>query len=255
MIILDQLDKLDVIVQHINHSCFTVEFDRKILVFDYFKGDIDLKDKDIYVFSSHDHGDHFNPVVLDWEESCSSIQYIFSNDIVVEPKENIHFLGPYKEKTIDFINIKTFGSTDKGVSFLVSVDGISIFHAGDLNWWYWDDDTEKEKMDMENSFKKKVQRIKDTGLNIDMAFFPVDPRLEEYFHLGGEYFINEINPKYFFPMHAWDQYAISQKFIHKIGRKKGKGTHLYKAVELSEECPQLYTNIVDIAHHHQVFEL
>ena len=229
------MSRLNVIVEYIHHSCFTVEFEDKLLVFDYFKGDINLKDKDIYVFSSHDHGDHFNPVVLDWENDFENLHYILSNDIDVEETENITFMGPYKEKAINDINVRTFGSTDKGVSFLVSIDGISIFHAGDLNWWYWDDDTKKEKMDMENSFKKKVQRIKDTGLTIDIAFFPVDPRLEEYFHLGGEYFINEINPKYFFPMHAWDKYEISQKFIHKMG--------------------SVSTNIVDIAHNNQIFEL
>lgn len=229
------LGKLNVVVEHIEHSGFTVEIGEKLLVFDYYKGDINLKDKDIYVFSSHDHGDHFNPIILDWNENFKNIHYILSNDIEVEEAENITLMGPYKEKTIHNINIRTFGSTDKGVSFLVSVDGINIFHAGDLNWWYWDDDTEKEKIDMENSFKKKVQRIKDAGLNIDVSFFPVDPRLEEYFHLGGKYFIEEIKPKYFFPMHAWDKYEVSQKFIHKIG--------------------SISTNIVDIEHHNQVFKL
>ena len=228
------MSKLNVAIEHIRHSGFTVETDDKFLVFDYYKGDINLKDKDIYVFSSHDHGDHFNPIILDWKKDFENIHYILSNDIEIEEEENITLMGPYKEVAIDDLNIKTFGSTDKGVSFLVSVDGINIFHAGDLNWWYWDDDTEKEKIDMENSFKKKIQRIKDTGIEIDIAFFPVDPRLEEYFHLGGEYFIEEIKPKYFFPMHAWDKYEISQNFIHKIDNS--------------------LTTIVDIEHNNQVFK-
>lgn len=227
--------KNNVVVEYIHHSCFTVEIGDKFLVFDYYKGDINLKDRDIYVFSSHGHDDHYNPEILNWKKDFEKIHYIFSNDINIEESENISLMGPYKERTIDDLKVRTFGSTDKGVSFLVNVEGINIFHAGDLNWWYWDDDSEKEKMDMENSFKKKVQRIKDTDVDIDMAFFPVDPRLGEYFHLGGEYFIKEIKPKHFFPMHAWDKYEISQKFIHK--------------------CPQSYTNIVDIEHDNQVFEL
>ena len=162
------------VLEYISHGGFTGEVGDKFLVFDYYKGDINLKGKYIYVFSTHDHGDHYNPKILDWKKDFQNIHYIFSNDINVEEAENITHMGPYKEKTIDDIKIKTFGSTDKGVSFLVSVDGINIFHAGDLNWWYWDDDTEKEKIDMENSFKKKVQRLRDHKLDIDIAFFPVE---------------------------------------------------------------------------------
>ena len=231
----DKLDKLNAVIEYIAHSSFTVEIGDRILVFDYYKGDLNLKDKNIYVFASHGHGDHFNPVILDWEKDFKKINYILSNDIEAGNRDNIISTGPYKEISTDDVRIKTFGSTDLGVSFLVTVDGLNIFHAGDLNWWYWDDDTNKEKMDMENSFKKKIQRIKDSKLDIDIAFFPVDPRLGEYFHMGGEYFINEISPKYFFPMHSWDKYGICKEFIHKVDHP--------------------YTKIVDIKHKNQIFEL
>ncbi len=229
------MNKINVRVKYINHSCFTVEVGNRILVFDYFKGDIDFGNKDIYVFASHNHWDHFDPKVMEWNKSYENIHYILSNDIQVEKGKNITFIGPYKETFINDISIKTFGSTDKGVSFLVSVDGVNIFHAGDLNWWYWDEDSEDEKIDMENSFKIKIKRIKESGKDIDIGFFPVDPRLEENFHLGGEYFIDQIKPKYFFPMHLWDKYSFIQKFIHKTD--------------------SVSTIVVDIRHKNQVFEL
>ena len=49
-------------VTYIEHSCFSVELDNSIVLFDYYKGEIpDFdKDKTIYVFSSHNHHDHFN---------------------------------------------------------------------------------------------------------------------------------------------------------------------------------------------------
>lgn len=229
------MTKLNVTVEYIHHSCFTVEIGDKILVFDYYKGDINLKDKNIYVFSSHNHGDHFKPVIFEWERDYANIQYILSDDIVAEDKENIRFMRAYKKTTVNDVKVETFGSTDQGVSFLVTVDGVNIFHAGDLNWWYWDDDTDSEKIDMENSFKIKIKRIKESGKKLDLAFFPVDPRLGEYFHLGGEYFIKEIQPKYFFPMHSWDNYDISQKLIHKIDSAS--------------------TKIVDIKHKNQIITL
>ncbi len=229
------MEKLKVVVEYIHHSCFTVEIGEKFLVFDYYKGDIELKGKDIYVFASHSHEDHFNPKILDWMKDYKRINYILSKDIDVKDEENIFLMGAYKEKILDGMEIKTFGSTDQGVSFLVSVDGINIFHAGDLNWWYWDDDPEDEKIDMENSFKIKIKRIKESDMDVDISFLPVDPRLKDFSHLGGEYFIKEIKPKYFFPMHFWGRYGTIQEFANKV------------------DSP--YTKIVNISHRNQIFEL
>lgn len=209
------MKNLNVKVEHIFHSSFVVETENYQLIFDYYKGDISLKDKKTIVFATHGHGDHYNTEIYKWKDAVKDISYVLSSDIDINHKdERIHSISPYESLEIDGIKIKTFGSTDMGVSFFVNVDNINIFHAGDLNWWYWDDDTPKEKLDMEQSFKKEIDSIK--SLNIDIAFFPVDPRLEENYSLGGEYFIKEIEPKYFFPMHFGDSFAITSDFIHKM---------------------------------------
>ncbi|HLR21653.1 MAG TPA: hypothetical protein VK087_06570 [Tissierellaceae bacterium] len=226
------MKNLDVIVEHIYHSGFTVETKNHFLVFDYYKGDIELKDKKIYVFSTHGHKDHFNPEILDWEKD-HDIEYIFSDDIDSLKKENIHYIGHYQSLNLDDLEIKTYSSTDLGISILVRVDGISIFFAGDLNWWYWEDDDDEEKISMEKAFKIKVERI--VGQDIDIGFFPVDPRLEDYYHLGGEYFINKTHPKYFFPMHFGDKFDTSQRFINKIG--------------------DIPTKILDVDKRNQIFKL
>jgi hypothetical protein len=36
---------------------------------------------------------------------------------------------------------------------------------------------------------------------VDVAFFPVDPRLKDYAYHGGNYFIEKLKPAFFFPMH------------------------------------------------------
>ena len=207
------MDKLNITVEHIFHSGFTVETKNFYLVFDYYKGDISLKDKKTIVFATHSHIDHFNPAIFKWRNTNKNINYALSSDIDIED-EKIHSMRPYEELELDDIKIKTFGSTDMGVSFLVNVDNINIFHAGDLNWWYWEDDTEEEKLSMERSFKEEISKIKD--FHIDLAFFPVDPRLETAFDLGGEYFIKEVNPNYFIPMHFGDKFSTTTDFIHKI---------------------------------------
>ena len=214
-------------IEYIYHSGFSLETENYFLVFDYYRGEIELKDKPTYVFCTHDHPDHFNPEIFNWAKGKSNILYILSSDIENTPPVKATFIDPYEEFIINDLHIKTFGSTDKGVSFLIQVDKKNIFFAGDLNWWHWKDNTDAEKYQEEKDFKAEINKIK--GNNIDLAFFPVDPRLEEYYYLGGDYFINEIQPKVFIPIHFGDNYEITKKFINKM---KDASTYI---VEITSE--------------------
>ncbi|NLX71425.1 MAG: MBL fold metallo-hydrolase [Clostridiales bacterium] len=219
-------------IWYLHHSGFAVETDKNYFIFDYSQdepaegdrslnnGVVSLKDldedKSIFVFVSHAHADHFNRVIFEWQYERPDIRYILSDDVHLDGKyRNCCFLSPYRELTVDAVKIRAFGSTDVGVSFLVEADGISIFHAGDLNCWYWYyESTEDELKQDKQNFEKEVERIK--GQKVDIAFFPVDPRLKEYFHMGGEYFIKTIKPKLFVPMHFWDQYRVTREFADKV---------------------------------------
>ena len=114
-------------VEYIHHSGCTVETEDYFLVFDYYKGDINLKNKNTIVFSSHSHKDHFNPEIFKWQEEQQDIKYVLSSDIEVEPGPNIYIMNPYESLQLDGVNIKSFASTDLGLSFLVEVEGKSIF--------------------------------------------------------------------------------------------------------------------------------
>lgn len=48
-------------ITYISHSCFAVELEHSVLVFDYYQGELPLwnPEKTIYVFVSHRHYDHF----------------------------------------------------------------------------------------------------------------------------------------------------------------------------------------------------
>jgi L-ascorbate metabolism protein UlaG (beta-lactamase superfamily) len=213
-------------IEYIFHSGFTIETEKYFLVFDYYKGDIELKDKKTIVFSTHDHPDHYNPQILKWHDKNPQILYVLSSDIAVKPDNNIYIMEPYEELKLYDINIKSFGSTDKGLSLLLELEGKSIFFAGDLNWWYWDDDSEQEKIDMERAFKDEISKIKEH--NVDIAFFPVDPRLEENYYLGGKYFIDQIRPSVFIPMHFGDKYEATTNFIHKMKDSSTKVVEITK---------------------------
>lgn len=84
----------------IHHSCFLVELDEKVLLFDWFGGDrvngfrfggvLPEYDPDtpFYVFSSHSHRDHFDMDVLRLADRYRNIHFILSKDCKMSP----HFL-------------------------------------------------------------------------------------------------------------------------------------------------------------------
>lgn len=233
--------KCDIV--HLGHSSFLVETENNILIFDYFKdspkpsnGNVEKEvltedtfetNKDIFVFVSHSHYDHYNPVIFKWREINSNIIYILSRDIreeIEEDHNNFCYMNPYETLKVKNININTYGSTDKGVSFLVNIDGFSIFHAGDLNWWHWKSFTPEQLKTEECDFKREVHNI--LGNNIDIAFIPVDPRLEEFYHLAGVYFAEKVKPKLLIPMHFRDNFYICKDFAEHLNDSPVKAVEL-----------------------------
>ncbi|GAB6178781.1 MBL fold metallo-hydrolase [Desulfotomaculum defluvii] len=224
-------------IEYIYHSGFVVESETALFVFDYYQGSVNLKkDKQIYVFSSHAHHDHFNPVIFEWQGERLDIQYILSSDIYsqlspMHTSANLTFLSPYEEKKIGDIQIKAYGSTDEGISFLIKHNGSHIFHAGDLNWWYWWGETKEEIEKAEKMFKEEISKLK--GEIIDIAFFPVDPRLEHNYSLGAEYFIQEVKPKFLIPMHFWENTEVISQFADKMKNSTTKVITLTDSKEWS----------------------
>lgn len=239
-------------IRYIYHSCFLVETENSFLIFDYYKhkkdtrnfdfekllNDIFISPKDLYVFSSHSHMDHFNYEILSWINNKANTYYILSSDIKLYNKvENSYIVRENDRLTINKVKINVFGSTDEGVSFLVNLDGLNLFHAGDLNWWKWYDDSPQEAKSMEDAFKNIVGNILSHGDKIDLAFFPVDSRLENNYLLGGQYFIDHLRPKIFIPMHFWDNYKTTSDFKQAM---IGHGTNI---IEIKHPNETLYANL------------
>lgn len=223
-------------IYHLFHSGTVVKYNNKLYIFDYYKDELDLeaeknynlsslengvirKDsfkniEETYIFVSHDHHDHFNKVIFDWEDYCQNCRYILADQVKLEAelssKNNLYQMEVDQQLRLENLTVKTYGSTDEGVSFLLKTDGLNIFHAGDLNWWKWKRFSPKVQKREEREFKREIEKIE--GEKIDIAFVPVDPRLEEYYYLAGEYFIEKIKPKIFIPIHFSSNFIITKKF-------------------------------------------
>lgn len=217
-------------ITHVRHSGFIVETINHTLIFDYTEPDRSqpslplnrhdiyqrwIKDREnVFVFISHHHQDHFTPSVLDWQIDNPAIHMIAGYDVPISPSPNCHLMNPYEKLNVNEVTIESFGSTDDGVSFYVQVDNISLFHSGDLNWWHWKTFSATQQEKEEYDFKKEIKQL--CSKNIDVAFVPVDPRLEEFYYLAGEYFFETCKPSLMIPMHFGDDFRISKQFANKL---------------------------------------
>ncbi len=202
-------------IKYLYNSGFSLETENYLFVFDYFKDSAEgtIKDhincsKNIIVFCSHSHGDHFNPEIFEWRKQAPCIKYVLSSDIMLDfIAPNIYFMSSGQEFALDGVFVKAYGSTDLGVSFVVKFEDNVIFHAGDLNCWYWFDESPEENQIAEAAFKQEVEKLKaDWGGQVDIAFFPVDPRLKDKYDMGVRHFVKEIKPSWLVPMHFGDHY-------------------------------------------------
>ena len=197
-------------VTYLFNSGFVVKSGRNLLIFDYYLNPVPgleqmiADSENVWVFSSHRHADHYNPEIIRWQDRVNA--YILSDDIRYETgidklkSEKIIFMPPYQEKVNGSLRVVTYGSTDEGVSFYVELDGWRIFHAGDLNWWHWKGDTAENIRIAEEAFRGEMSRL--ANLKLDIAFFPVDSRLEEYRAIGAEVFCQTVEVPELIAMHT-----------------------------------------------------
>ena len=207
-------------ITYISHSCFAVELEHSVLVFDYYQGELPLWDleKTIYVFASHRHYDHFSKEIFRWTEQYPKIQYILSDDISEASydaseicRSDLTRIAPNQTETIGNCVIETFRSTDEGVAFLVSCEGKLFYHAGDLNWWHWEEEDDAYNRMMRGDYQKEIETL--AGEKIDLAFVVLDPRQEEQFYWGFDWYMRHTDTKIVFPMHMWKQYEVQDRLI------------------------------------------
>lgn len=210
-------------ITYIGHSGFMAELEEKVFLFDYYKGDIPKVPggKQLIVFVSHNHHDHFSHEIFRLNELYPDVKYVLSKDIKftekfmirhhipTELKDRIVWTAARETYTTDGITIETLRSTDAGVAFLVQYGDVSIYHAGDLNWWYWEGEPEDWNPKMARDFKDEIRRIENRSF--DVAFLPLDPRQDEQFYLGFDYFMKNTDTKTVFPMHCWGDYSVIRK--------------------------------------------
>ena len=208
-------------IKYIYHSCYLAETEQALLIFDYWQDPqselhnlLATTTKQVYFFVSHFHEDHYNPEILTWQtpnapEPKCIISYDTKKRRRVDPQQVSAVLHATDQYQDEILTATAFRSTDVGISTLVTLaDGTTIFHAGDLNNWYFPKGNERLKVsvnEMEGLYMSILREIRQHTSHIDHVMFPIDPRLGEYTHRGATQWLLQIDTSHLYPMHTWQQ--------------------------------------------------
>lgn len=198
---------------YLGHSTFLLETEHALLLFDYTGGPLELPErkKNLLVFASHRHGDHFNKAIFSLAAQKRDAVFILSSDIathLVSQDVQVRWMGPYEEISIHDVAVRTLKSTDEGVAFVIQAEGRTIYYAGDLNHWHWEGESEAYNLQMKRDYHAELRLL---PAKLDLAFVPVDPRLGPFYSLGAKDLVARVKVKTLIPMHFWKDSSVCEK--------------------------------------------
>ena len=214
-------------VTYIHHSGFLVETERFYYLFDYESGTLPELDaeKPMFVLSSHGHHDHYRAEVFSKLAGMRCLRAILADDIVAPAEMDTLSVSPEQEYDLaPGVRLRTLRSTDLGVAFVIEDDGELIYHAGDLNDWVWDEETDEYNAQMTADYRKQIDLLARTlgQRELDVAFVVLDPRQEQDYDRGLCYFLGNIPAKQVYPMHYWDDPSVMDRFLEDHPQYKQK---------------------------------
>ena len=111
------------------------------------------------------------------------------------------------------IRIEAFGSTDVGISFLIDLQGVRLFHAGDLNNWHWSEEsTPQEIRKAEGDFLAEIKNLQQKAPRDRYSHVSGgQPHRKDYMR-GAEQFVERIKTAIFAPMHFGEDYRGGNAF-------------------------------------------
>lgn len=203
-------------IWYLFHSGWAVKTKNHFLIFDYWEhsteGDNrtlengyinpeEIADQNVIVFISHAHTDHYDPVILSWKEKIPNITYIWGWREKIDPLE-YYFNSTRKMISIGEMEIYNIHHEFDGIpesAFLIHVDGLWIYHAGD----HGHSQGEGNKI-----FKDNIEYLGSLCDELDIMFTPT---------WGGEYYaIQRLSPRMVFPMHDGGYEHQYGKFAQKV---------------------------------------
>ncbi len=217
-------------IWYLGHCGWAIKTRSRLLIFDYWEqhapreerslanGRInpeEIKDLDVFVFVSHDHGDHFDRVILDWAESNPNMTYVFGWDVGLGP--GFEYLSDERERrSFDGMEVVTVNHDFDNipeVAYLVKVDGLVLFHSGDHG-----STTEVPNQ----TFTGNIDFFAEQQEYVDLAFISTFGRRGGFVVNNGDiYTIDKLRPRAVFPMHHGGGEDLNQRFVNEVAANAG----------------------------------
>lgn len=211
-------------VWYLGHSGWAVRTRHYMLIFDYwtrgrtpdepglcngYLAPAELAGLNVLAFVSHSHRDHYDPAIWSLRDKLPGIRYVLG----FRPPESqeCEVMEPRQTRTIDGVTITTTRANDEGVGFLVSVDGVVLFHAGDHA---------NRNEAVTEDFSAEIEFVAARTPRIDLCFLPVSGcgfGAPANVKLGVEHALMKLEPRVFFPMHAIDSEWRLAGFLEGLG--------------------------------------
>ncbi len=227
-----QLGQNEAVLWYTGHCGWAIKTQNHLLLFDYWEplrpdepclanGHIsasEIADLNVEVFATHEHRDHFCPAIFEWEEQVENLTYYFGFHPEQLPEGNRQgyddqpyvYTAPREQMTSDGMNIQTIAANDAGVGYLIEVDGVTIYHAGDHAGW---------RDEQRDGFFAEIDYLAPLAKDIDFAFVNVTGchagdtlALAE----GTFYTLEKLNPKIMVPTHGADREYVYLTFADKV---------------------------------------
>lgn len=211
-----ELEAGQAVIRYLFHSGWAIQTRSHLLIFDYTEPlpppgrpamgpraiePAEMADRNVTVFVSHSHSDHFNPEILKWKDAVESLRYVWGWEGVGAP-EDIHFgreRRVVEDRGIEILNIHHDFDGIPESAFLVRVDGLTIFFAGDHG---------SSRGMMNPVFDDNIRYLAGRSPELDLMFTPT---------FGGEIdAIRALKPKAVFPMHDGGREHQYAKFAQKV---------------------------------------
>ncbi|MCP4705413.1 MAG: hypothetical protein GY865_12490 [candidate division Zixibacteria bacterium] len=226
------ISKGEAYIWYLGHCGFAIKTSNNLLIFDYTNmgagptkpslsnGHInpdELKNQNVYVFASHEHSDHFDSTIFAWDKAIKNCNYIFGLQPENLPQfrdsgytgPTYEYFAPRETRTIDNLEIITIESNDAGVGFLVKVDGLEIYHAGDHAGW---------RAGQRDGFTQEIDFLTKHTTDLDFAFVNVTGcHVQDTIALaeGTKYTLENLKPKLWFPTHGSTREYVYKTFSEK----------------------------------------
>jgi ankyrin repeat protein/L-ascorbate metabolism protein UlaG (beta-lactamase superfamily) len=215
-----ELAEGEAVIWYLGHSGWGVKTRQHFLVFDYADRDrppsqpglcngriepSELADETVTVLATHEHGDHLDSRIFGWKGQISDITYVLGCHTDSAPA--YEYMEGRQTRNINGIDITTIESNDSGVGFLVSVDGVVIYHAGDHA---------NRQRDFSGPYKAEIEFLAARGVRPDVAIMPISGcgfGDQEAVKMGVYYTLEALQPKVFLPMHAGGSEFRYHEFI------------------------------------------